>query len=269
MYDVYIDVVFLVNLVPEYIIFSMTLFFLKYRMGKLRLITGSLISSGVTCILLVIPGIPYVFKLILSHLLGKTLVLGVIFRIRRLHRLIKAMILVSGFTFLMGGFLEWICQTPFFVGERQLNVPAFLLISGVAYVVLTSLFRLFRWMGTKEDHLFQVQIKYLGYQTEVCGLWDTGNQLTEPISGKPVSILEKKYAEELCYQETPQNYRVIPYYSIGNPSGILHGFTADEMRIEQNGRVVIISSPIIGVSENEVSKQGKYGLIMSPKLINE
>ncbi len=269
MYEIYIDVVFLVNLLPEYIILSLLARTLHYRTSTVRIIGGSMLSSLLTCILCLLPDMPYIIRFVIAYLLGKTFILWLVFRIRRLHVLLKAMLLVYGFTLLMGGFLEWICQTPFFVGERQIDITAFILLTGTAYALGMALQWLWKYLRGRTNRICRVEILYLDNKIEVNGLYDTGNLLTEPISGSPVSILGQEQAQHLDYCQRSENYRVIPYYSVGNPGGILHGFTADEMRIETDMGMMVVQKPVIGVCKEKISKNGVYGLIIHPKLMNQ
>lgn len=268
MYEVYIDVIFLVNLLPEYIILSMVARVLKYRTGRIRIIAGSAVAIVVTCVLLVLPGVSYMLRLLFAHIVGRTLILWLVFRIRRIPVLIKAAILVYGFTFMMGGFLEWICQTPFFMGEKRINIPIFLALTGTTYIFGITIHQLWEYLYLQKKNICRVRLSYCSHVIEVNGLLDTGNLLKEPIGGKPVSILGLSYATELNYRGVEENFRAIPYYSVGNPGGILHGFTADEMQIETEDGTFVIRNPMIGVCETEVSEKGKYGLIINPKLIN-
>ncbi len=268
MYEVYIDLIFLMNLIPEYIIYAMTVRVLHYRVRRARIISGSVFTSIITCAMMVIPLIPYPIRLLITYIVGKGLILWLVFRIRRLQMFLKALLLSCGFTFIMGGLLEWLCHTPFFMDQKGLNIVIFLMISGISYLVLTELYRLWKWLVNQKD-ICPVQISYRGRLLQTIGFVDTGNLLREPISGKPVSILGKLQAEQLGYMELAENYRVIPYYSIGNPGGLLHGFMADRMLIEINGNTITVEKPMLGVCDAEVDRSRTYEMILSAKLINQ
>ena len=266
MYEIYIDMIFLVNLLPEYIVLSMLSKILKYRTSHIRLAAGCIFSSLMVCIVCMMPAMPYLFKLMIAHLCGRWLVIWLVFRIRKWHMFVRALVLAYGFTFVLGGFMEWICQTPFFVGERRIDMTEFLTLTGVSYLTGLGVYYLWKRIWCREGSVYRVKLTYRGYETEVNGLYDTGNMLTEPISGKPVCILEQAQAIKLHYCERPENYRVIPYYSVGNPGGILHGFTADQMQVWMNDDTMIISNPVIGVCEQKLSRNGKYEMILHPNI---
>lgn len=98
------------------------------------------------------------------------------------------------------------------------------------------------------------------------GLMDTGNHLKEPISQKPVIIIEKELLrkEGICLSEN--NFFAIPYHSIGNKAGIMRGFIAEEITIgrEQDSRK--LQQVMIGICEEKLSGTGEYSLILNPML---
>lgn len=69
------------------------------------------------------------------------------------------------------------------------------------------------------------------------GLVDTGNQLTEPLTGRAVSILSPGQAEKLLTAgwETERGMCLIPYHSIGK-SGWMKAVIADRMETVYGGK---------------------------------
>ena len=111
---------------------------------------------------------------------------------------------------------------------------------------------------------------------------DTGHSLIDPISKKPVLIVEyrafnemlplqfrKIFEKENIYStinEMSENsyvnkLRIIPYSSLGNEKGILIGFEVDKMIV--NGKSV--EKPIVGIYNSVLCKNGLYNALISPK----
>ncbi len=113
---------------------------------------------------------------------------------------------------------------------------------------------------------FPVVLKVGKKSISATGLMDTGNHLKEPISQKPVIIVEKELLnkEEICLLEN--NFYAIPYHSIGNKAGIMRGFIAEEITIgtEQDSRK--LQQVMIGICEEKLSRKGEYSLILNPML---
>ena len=110
----------------------------------------------------------------------------------------------------------------------------------------------------------------------------TGHSLIDPISKKPVLIVEyrafnemlplqfrKIFEKENIYStinEMSENsyvnkLRIIPYSSLGNEKGILIGFEVDKMIV--NGKSV--EKPIVGIYNSVLCKNGLYNALISPK----
>lgn len=67
---------------------------------------------------------------------------------------------------------------------------------------------------------------------------DSGNCLKEPITGKPVVLLDQAGATKLPFepQQIPERYRAIPYRTVGVAAGSLDGLRTDEI-IFENQRI--------------------------------
>lgn len=105
-----------------------------------------------------------------------------------------------------------------------------------------------------------------GRSVQVEGLVDTGNSLKEPISGRPVAVLEKKVWEELYPTEAPPGMRVIPYHSVGKSAGILTGYPVKSMEIELGGIRRICEDVYIAIWQERLSETGAYGILLQPSM---
>ncbi|MBQ3105155.1 MAG: sigma-E processing peptidase SpoIIGA [Lachnospiraceae bacterium] len=100
----------------------------------------------------------------------------------------------------------------------------------------------------------------------VYALWDSGNGLREPVSGSPVSLVEKEVMEPYREFLAPETCRVVPYHSIGCKKGILQSFIIERMRIAREGEWLEILRPVIGITEESISVGGEYRMILHPAL---
>lgn len=60
---------------------------------------------------------------------------------------------------------------------------------------------------------------------------DSGNSLKEPLSGKPVVLIDRKGAEKLPFEPSnfPKRYGLIPYKAVGVDYGVLEGIRTDKI----------------------------------------
>ena len=101
---------------------------------------------------------------------------------------------------------------------------------------------------------------------EVMALIDTGNGLTEPISKKPVAILEENEWKKLKIWMKPEKYKIIPYHSIGKERGMLEGYEIDALEIKSDAGDKRFDKVIIAIFKGKISQKGSYQMILPPEL---
>ena len=149
----------------------------------------------------------------------------------------------------------------------------------IAYVLSGLLFRGAAKHGAVQQTAEQVEIS-LGSRKECFSLlYDTGNDLADPITGRPVLILERRAAARLLPQEllflcTALNeencagllpripdawrarFRLLPYCSLGNTGGMLLMLRPDA--VKRNG---VDYDAYIAISPNRIANGRYEGLI--------
>ncbi|MDY3248757.1 MAG: sigma-E processing peptidase SpoIIGA, partial [Candidatus Choladocola sp.] len=118
----------------------------------------------------------------------------------------------------------------------------------------------------KRNIIVPVKLQWGERTEEFSGLIDTGNHLREPLTGRPVSILDGTAAEKLLGQDWEQRkgYCLIPYHSIGAKQGWMKGVTADCMWVKVQGRDLMFQKPVLAVCEGAVSAGTEYQIILHP-----
>lgn len=97
-------------------------------------------------------------------------------------------------------------------------------------------------------------------------LVDSGNTLTEPISGAPVSVLDARIFYRL-WPEGLSGFRVIPYHSVGKKSGILKGYPVPQMTLIQQGVEREYRNVYLAVSEEIAGEE--IQMLLPPALLQE
>ena len=107
----------------------------------------------------------------------------------------------------------------------------------------------------------------------VSALFDSGNLLKEPITGKYVSILEWEAAKELFDTEIEfsdiENYIedmklwAVPFNSLGNSSDV--AFLADEINIPEENKT--IDKTFIGLYGSRLSNNEEYHALINAGLL--
>ena len=119
----------------------------------------------------------------------------------------------------------------------------------------------------KKQTIYDVEVAQQGRKLTLKALLDTGNGLREPISGRPVSIIERDVYDTLCHQTIQERYRVIPYHSIGKEHGILQGTEVDELIIWREDEPYVQKKAVIALYEGKLSGNGSYQMILHTGLL--
>ncbi len=261
-YELYIDSLFLVNFVMNLYLLLLVNRSAFCTATRLRLVLG----AGVGAILYLMPFLwsgAGGMKLVVGLVIGTVGMLFSTFRIRSLgafFRLLEKLLLYS---FLMGGILLFLIRRVPFLRSCMTGIFGLMGMGAMVYLLLS---RVQEQRREQEKFCFVTLICEEG-SMRVAALIDSGNSLVEPISGKPVSIVEKSTLKGLWGRE-PELYRAIPYHSIGKNRGILRGYLLPELQIEVNGVVKTCKDVYVAVSEEAISGE-EVRMILNPALLGK
>lgn len=266
-YELYVDSLFLVNFVMNLYILMLVDRSTFRTARPVRLLLGAALGGG--CYLLMfLLNIPIPLKLLLGAG-GAAGMLPIAFPVRGLRNLLKLVEKMLIFSFCMGGALIFLLRS---IPVRDGALTGIFGILGAGVVVSLFLGR-FPWESKSESSLCRVTLVRGGRQVTVPALIDSGNSLTEPISGKPVCVVEEEVFRSL-WGDGGQMYRVIPYHSIGKKRGILEGYLLPELQVEIDGMRKVFHEICIAVSEEtisaaDVSEAESIKMILNPRLLAE
>lgn len=269
---IYLDLVFLQNFFLDYLLLTAT-GKLMQRQGKgLRLMAASLLGSGVTVLYYLLGGFLPPDKTIVNcliQMLGVLLaycMLVIAFRpLKGIERVLYVFVLYS-LSFAMEGILSWLQgRFPALVHNRF----GFLTFLGAAWfgsLFLKQFIAIIRERSIEKQYHCPVMIEVAGHMAKGRGLLDSGNSLVEPISARPVVIVEQKFLQDNGISIPTEGYFAIPYHAVGCERGILKGFQADEMHIIKPDGEKILKKVMLGVYEGSLSTRDEYQVLLHPKL---
>ncbi len=260
-YELYIDVVFLENLILDYLLLGLVGKCLTCSSGRLRKLWGATVGSIGVCML-------YLFSLqetpagnLLVYVIFSTAMVKAGLDLKGWRPLGKALALLYLNTFLLGGIVQWM--------QRYLRFPVypFLGLSLVSFWILSwGMGWLMRFRGRKAGFL-KVTLKYHGRSLKLQGLLDTGNHLRDPYFGKPVSVITEALQKELCAGEEVL-FLQVPFHSIGKQDGLMPAFFADILCVETGeGEGKQTHRPLIGITKEPLSSKNEYQILLHPDLL--
>lgn len=276
---IYVDVLFLINMVVDMAVLLATGRFAGIRPRRFRLFLAGVFGGGYA-LLAVFWNMPAFFKMaagIVSVWLAFGFENSRVFMKRFLLFLLVSAIFAG---FVLGlYFLFHVSSSVNGVYYLQVPVRVILAAMLIAYGSIRLVFyKHGKHIGQESEILI---IGLWGREIQITALVDSGNDLTEPISHKPVILIGKEQAAKLLppsAMEIPMllqahnaadvmagireerlkvRFRLVPYQALGRENGMLAAFQPDYVKRQKGGKV----AAYIGISENQISFGGHQGLI--------
>jgi len=189
-----------------------------------------------------------------------------------LKELFKGMIIMLSVACFSGGIMHMIVYYTYagWIIRRILvtynQLIYLILISVVVIIVIARVYRTYK----KNSDIYKVTVIVDNHRIMLHGIVDTGNQLTDKYTGKPVNVMDKSYFENVLYQINDYGrlkYHFIPYRTIGNNEGIIEVITSDYMYISGRDETKAYKGALIGLSDRKVSQNGEYQALINGRMI--
>lgn len=189
-----------------------------------------------------------------------------------LKELFKGMIIMLSVACFSGGIMHMIVYYTYtgWIIRRILvtynQLIYLILISVVVIIVIARVYRTYK----KNSDIYKVAVIVDNHKIMLHGIVDTGNQLTDKYTGKPVNVMDKSYFENVLYQINDYGrlkYHFIPYRTIGNNEGIIEVITSDYMYISGKDETKAYKGALIGLSDRKVSQNGEYQALINGRMI--
>lgn len=278
---VYLDRVFLLNLLVDYLLLLLSAAQLSGRtLSRLRLLLCAA-GGGLYAVATFLPGCGFLRGPLCQLAAGGAMALCA-FRGRRRPALL--------FLLLSGGLAGFVLALGLWAGSPtallhriyrgEMNWPLLLGAALCFYLLL----RLLLGQGARHGggERLKITISVCGRKQTVTALHDTGNTLRDPVSGRPALVLEREAAEDLWPPDVaavlasplpPEEkmarlhrlgatvtFTLLPFRSVGVPSGLLLAARSDY--IEINGRRYPRTP--VALTEHPISDGGCHALWGDP-----
>jgi len=64
-----------------------------------------------------------------------------------------------------------------------------------------------------------------------------------------------------------ENFRIVPFHSVGKDRGILEAYFIEKMEIKKEGEHIVIEKPMIAITKDNISGKKEYQMILHPALL--
>jgi stage II sporulation protein GA (sporulation sigma-E factor processing peptidase) len=294
-YEIYIDVLFVINLFADYLLLRLVNRLLKCSATCFRSLLGALTGAAGFCLMLAVSAFRWPCCWHLSHILFSIVTVRIGCKIRG-KKLFQGVIGWYVLAFLLGGMLQALLEQPkirawtgeMLMGDAPFYVAArtFISLSIISYLLILAGFRLYGLLQGKVSNIADVDI-YIGDTCKkVKGLYDTGNRLYDTYTGAPISILEYDVIKSLLSEEEEQEMarmmamgeggehilsfhpHYVLFHSVGKEQGLLLAVTLKQLCIYKDGLQQRVPDPIVALSAKPLSHTGHFQMIIHPDNIS-
>lgn len=292
---IYIDVVLFQNMVMNYIIILATAIIMKIKIKHIRFIIAAFIGAIYSILTYVFPIKIYsnfFLKIILS-----IVIIYVSYNPPNMKKMWKELLIFYLTSFAFGGASfaliyiikpqDILMKNGLFLGTYPLKTV--LLAAIVAFILIIGVFKIVKTKISKKDMFKDIKIHIEGKELVVKTMVDTGNMLKEPITGKPVIVVEHTLLYDVLPKDILNNLenilggdfenlsdetkikyipklKFIPFSSLGKQNGMLVGIKPTYIEIMQEENLKK-EDVIIGIYNKSFTKNGEYRALMGIDLI--
>lgn len=246
----------------------------------LRILLGSITGAVISCVLLVSNSLLPILRILISYFITGVVMILICFKVENIRKLVMLALYLYGVTVLLGGilcslffntsFIKYINQLLGTQGKQSISIVALGIAVGVLLICLPIMIRYLNTFRKRMNNIFSVSIALEDQTITAKALLDTGNHLREPLTNKPVIIVEKTLLKQIMTKELLEyttRVKVIPYRSIGKEHGTMYALVLDQMEVEINNEHHKHNDVIACVYEGTLSSKKDYQLILHEELM--
>ncbi len=297
---IYLDAVWMLNFLLDMMLLLLTQALARESIRKRRIAFGSVIASLIVPISFYFPD--SFFTGAAGKIMYSILIIFCSFGYKSFYRMMKLLFLFYFVSFSIGGGLiavHFLFQQPVSItanGILTVNhgfgdpISWLFVMIGFPFVLLFTKRRMDRHVAEKirYDQLCPVTIKIKQESFPTSGYIDSGNQLVDPITKKPVILCDepflkqwfseedwkllKQLQEHLDFTKIPkawENYiQIIPYQGVQGNSMFLLAIRPDEITIIYENKKIVTSHFLVGIQFAELTKDKSYHCLLQPQMIH-
>ena len=295
---IYVDVVLIENLIMNYIILLATAIILKEKIKYIRLFFSSLEGAIYSII-------DYLNILEMYSSMALKFVLSIVivylsYNPSNMKKMLKQLMIFYLTSFAFGGAAfaliyivkpqDILMKNGMFLGTYPLKT--IMLATVITFVIIITAFKIVKSKITKKDMFCDISAKINGETVKVKAMIDTGNLLRDPLTQKPVLVIERnslyealpkqilnnldnilggdleKIPEEIQKEYLPK-LKFIPFSSLGKQNGMLIGIKSGKVKISYEDNEIIKEDVVVGIYNKSLTKKGEYKALIGIEMLGE
>lgn len=293
-YEVYLDVVFLINMLLEFVVLKLTGSIMRRKSTLFKCFLAAFTGSLLLCAALILRGMrlfahPYIMMSVCNFLM---IYIAYYRKKEKLWRLVNMTVVFYLLSFFLGGILNAVYGYTIagyywneFDGTANNKIISwsFVCIGALVFFIAgkPAVFLLQKMKDTKSVY-WEVTLYIGADKKNITALADTGNHLVEPISGKPVHVVEIGVISDIMNQEftaavkklyengsmddglyQENGIRMIPFRAVGTPNEkLLVGISVDRMKLRNHTIEYEIERPYVALYDGALAHDGSYHMLL-------
>ena len=264
---VYYDLIFLMNFIYQFGVFGITNRILHMGASTLRIIFAAIAGciAYVLTIVIINEGKDHYILILLVSLIVDVIISVLVFRIVSIKQLVKTILTEIAICICLAGVLGLF---------NNIMQNSYLLLTGAMamvflYLIIATVRNMLVQHTLNRETVVSVVLRQGNRTCMSYGLLDSGNTLTDPISGRPVCIMTIDLFRKL-FPDTDvhslNGYRMIPYCSVGRSKGVMEAFFLETVEIKKE-EVSCYHHVLCAICMERFSRRAKYEMILHPKAV--
>ncbi len=269
---VFVDVLFIINFIIDYVLLQITAFFIKQKPKTLKLLLGAAVGAVFAAAIFFVK--LNTFFSFLSVVAVAFLMITISYGVKKSRILLKntavfflVAMAASGLAFgvVLSGRAKGVAINN---GAIYADVDAYVLLLVFVVTVLIIHFATgyIRKQKIKSSYLYEIVIEKNGRKVKDVAFFDSGNFLKDPITQKGVIVAEWKtisplFDEEIVTQAIVNNPKDFFYIGCRGIDGVggMYAFSPDSVKSDE---IDFHESVLIAITEATLDKDGSYSMLL-------
>lgn len=289
--EIYADILFFVNFIMTFFVFYISNYLVKHKASLMRISLITFFST--TLYILMILFVP--FTKTISAVSMPLIIFASVYFVYKpslVNEFIKLVMIVFSVSFCVAGgsmavfYYINIEAIIYNINSGEFSIKVLIVSSIVIYIFIKYGLHWYDKVLVKKQTFYEVRLFNNNFTLTLNALLDTGNTLREPITNKPVVVVEfisikdilpnslkvvfyekqEDNLDKLLEVGASANIRLIPFKSVGQKNGLLIGIKIDKLEVIKENTIVH-NDAIIAICNFELSSDKFYNALLSPQFL--
>lgn len=171
-----------------------------------------------------------------------------------------------------------------------IGIEEIFILAGIILILLPIVLKVSEYIKQEYFTKCKVTLHYEGNSVTGMALIDTGNQLRDWLTNRPVTVVQMDFINNLLEENIKRQIegyqraklgkgavllntkekvklKYIPYHSLGNENGMLIGMYLDRMTLFIKGKKIEIKHPLVGIYTGKLSENQDYQIILHQEFV--